>query len=84
MHWETLNEAIKVRADFAAGEVTPLLFRRGGRAIRIVAINSRWAERCGRQQRHYFSVTAESGDIYQLRFDSDRVTWKVEAVMYPG
>jgi hypothetical protein len=84
MHWETLDEAIKVRADFAAGEVTPLLFRRAGCAIRIVAINSRWAQRRGRRQRHYFSVTAESGDIYQLRFDPDRATWKAEAVMHPG
>jgi hypothetical protein len=84
MHCETLDEAIRVRADFRGGEVTPLVFRRGATALRIVRVNSRWVDRQGRRCLHYFSVTAGSGDIYQLRFDTGDLTWRAESVMYEG
>ncbi len=42
MHWERLDESIKVRADFRAGEITPLLLKRGQSALRVVSVNSRW------------------------------------------
>lgn len=84
MHWERLDEPIKVRADFRAGEVTPLLFRRGQRALRIVSVNSRWMDREGKRCVHYFSVSADSGDVYQLRFDTGDLTWRAEAIMYEG
>jgi len=84
MHWERLDEPIKVRADFRGGEITPLLFRRGAQALRIVSVNSRWMDREGKRSMHYFSVTAESGDVYQLRFDTGDLTWRAEAIMYEG
>jgi len=84
MRWETLDEPIKVRADFQGGEVTPLRFRRGPQALRIVRVNTRWIDRQGRRARHYFSITADSGDVYQLCFDAGDLTWRAECVMYEG
>ncbi len=84
MQWETLDEPIKVRADFQGGEVTPLLFRRGANQVRVVRVNTRWMDREGRRALHYFSVTAESGDIYQLCLDAGDLTWRAQCVMYEG
>ena len=84
MRWETLDEPVAVRADFHGGEITPQVFRRGPQRVRIVRVNTRWVDREGRRARHYFSVTVESGDVYQLRFDAGDLTWKVECVMYEG
>ncbi|MCK4305815.1 MAG: hypothetical protein KAY24_16375 [Candidatus Eisenbacteria sp.] len=84
MHSERLDEPIKVRADFRGGEITPLLFKRGRSRVRVMRVNSRWLDREGRRQLCYFSVTADSGDIYQLRFDTGDLTWRVESVMYEG
>jgi hypothetical protein len=84
MQWETLGEPITVRADFRGGEITPLIFRRGQQRIRVVRVNTRWMDREGRRALHYFSVTAESGDVYQLCFDAGDLLWKAECVMYEG
>lgn len=84
MRWETLAEPIKVRADFQGGEATPLVFKRGGRAIRVVRTHTRWVDREGRRALHYFSVTAETGDVYQLCFDAGDLPWRAECVMYEG
>ncbi len=84
MHWERLDEPVKVRADFSGGEIVPLLFKRGGRPLRVTQVNSRWMDREGRRCLCYFSVTAESGDVYQLRFDTGDLTWRAESVMYEG
>lgn len=84
MKWETLDEPIKVRADFRGGEATPVLFKRGRNRIRIVRVNTRWIDREGRRCLHYFSVTDDSGDVYQLRFDAGDLTWRAECVMYEG
>ena len=58
---ETLDEAIKVRADFRGGEVTPLLFKRGGRdgqTLRVKKVCARWEDTEREARRYYFSVEA--------------------------
>ncbi len=84
MHWEKLNEPVKVRADFLGGEITPLRFKRGPAHLRVVRVNSRWKDREGKRCLCYFSVTTDSGDIYQLRFDTGDLAWRVDSVMYEG
>ena len=84
MRWERLDEPIKVRADFSGGEITPVLFRRGQSRLKVCGVNSRWMDREGRRQLCYFSVTVDSGDVYQLRFDTGDLTWRAESVMYEG
>jgi len=73
-----------MRADFLVGEVTPLIFKRVQQRIRLTRVNTRRMDREGRRALHYFSVTAESGDVYQLCFDAGDLTWKAECVMYEG
>ena len=73
-----------MRADFRGGEILPLLFKRGQCRLRVVRVNSRWTDRDGRRCYRYFSVMADSGDIYQLRFDTGDLTWLAESIMYDG
>jgi hypothetical protein len=47
-------------------------------------VNTRWQDARGRHRLCYFSVTAESGDVYQLCFDTGDLTWKLEYVMFEG
>ncbi len=87
MPWERLDEPVKVRADFQGGSITPVLFRRGDARLAVRTVNSRWQEARStdggnRARLCYFSVTADSGDVYQLCFDSGDLTWRLEFVMF--
>ncbi|HYM82360.1 MAG TPA: hypothetical protein VEY91_13230 [Candidatus Limnocylindria bacterium] len=84
MRLERLDEAIAVRADFQGGVVTPLAFRRHGREHRITRINARWLDRSGRHPHFYFSVTVESGDVYQLRLQGADLVWHADSVSLEG
>jgi len=84
MRQEAIDQAIAVRADFQGGIVTPLAFRRGGREQRVVHVNTRWVDRAGRHPRFYFSVTVESGDVYQLQLSGADLVWWLESVVLEG
>lgn len=84
MRWESIDEAVKVRADFQGGLITPLAFRRGVEVRKIRDVNTRWQDARGRHRLCYFSVTADSGDVYQLCFDTGDLTWRLEYVMFEG
>lgn len=84
MRWEPIDEAVKVRADFLGGMITPLVFRRGSEVKKVRAVNTRWQDARGRHRLCYFSVTADSGDVYQLCFDTGDLTWRLEYVMFEG
>ena len=47
-------------------------------------MNTRWHDARGRNRLCYFSVTADSGDVYQLCFDTGDLTWRLEFVMFEG
>jgi hypothetical protein len=84
MRQEALDEAVSVRADFQGGSVTPLAFRRRGREHRIARINARWTDRVPRHPHFYFSVTDESGDVYQLQLQSGDLVWWLDSVVVEG
>ena len=84
MRHESIDEAVPVRADFRGGVVTPLAFRHGGREQRIVHVNARWVDRAGRHPRFHFSVTVESGDVYQLQLQGADLMWWLDSVTLEG
>ena len=81
---ERLDEPVKVRADFQAGAIHPLFFRRGAVEHRVVRVNARWEDREGREKIYFFSVSVASGDVYQLRFHAGDLLWFVDSVMMEG
>ena len=84
MRNEPIDEAVVVRADFRGGVVSPLAFRLRGREHRVARVNTRWVDRAGRHPRFYFSVTAESGDVYQLQLHAGDLLWRVDSVVLEG
>ena len=77
---ETLNEPVKVRADFNGGIITPLAFKRNGQALRIHKVNARWEERQGHVKRYFFSVEAQ-GNVYELHLDTRTMATKCDQSM---
>lgn len=84
MRSEALDEAVSVRADFHGGTVTPVAFRRRGREHRVARVNARWIDRAGKHPRFYFSVTDESGDVYQLQLQGGDLLWWLDTVTLDG
>lgn len=76
---EMLNEAVKVRADFKGGTITPLAFKRNGKTFRVQRVNARWEEREGQYVRYCFSVEAE-GNVFELHLDSRNMSWRLDRV----
>lgn len=84
MRHELIDEAVTVRADFTGGVVTPLAFTRRGREHVVVRVNARWTDRVPRHPHFYFSVTADSGDVYQLQLQSGDLLWWLDSVELDG
>ena len=78
---ERLDEKIKVRADFGGGTIKPLVFMRRGQIHKVVKVNCYWMDREGNAKIHYFSVTSDTGDVYQLHLSSDDMVWHLDLVM---
>jgi hypothetical protein len=84
MRTETLDEAVAVRAEFQGGVVTPVAFTRRGREHRIKRVNARWVDRVPRHPHFCFSVTVESGDVYQLQLHAGEMVWWLDSVAVEG
>ena len=84
MRLERIDRAATVRADFRGGVVTPVAFRLAGREQRVARVNARWIDRAGRHPSFYFSVTVESGDVYQLQLQAADMVWRVDSVSLEG
>jgi hypothetical protein len=78
---ERLDEKIKVRADFGGGSIKPLVFMRRGQIHKVVKVNCYWMDHEGNAKIHYFSVTSDTGDVYQMHFNSDDMVWHLDLVM---
>lgn len=83
MQIERLHEPVKVRADFEGGAIHPLIVGRGDRSFRVTALCASWIDRSGRYPRHGFSVRVDSGDVLQLSFETQDLTWTIESVCMP-
>ena len=80
MRHEALDEAVPCAPTSRAASVTPVAFRRRGREHRVVRVNARWIDRAGTHPRFYFSVTDESGDVYQLQLQGGDLLWWLDSV----
>jgi hypothetical protein len=84
IHIERIDEAVAVRADFQGGVVSPVAFRRQRREHRVARVNARWVERTGRHASFFFSITDDSGDVYQLQLQSADMVWWLDSVSLEG
>ena len=66
---------------YEGGRVDPVEFRWGAREFRVKSVNARWVDRSTRPVRWFFSVTAESGEVFQLSYREGEPVWYVDRVL---
>ncbi len=82
MHEEKIGEKLgKVVVRYEGGRVEPLQFRWGTRDFRVQFLNAHWTDRATRPIRFFFSVTADSGDVFLLSHREGDPVWYVESVI---
>ena len=82
MHEESIDEPLsKVYALFAGGKIQPVALLWGTRRYRVERINSTWVDRSPRRPRHGFSLTVDSGEIFQVSYEEGNPVWKLEHVL---
>lgn len=81
MHEEQINEPLqKVYVLFEEGKICPRALLWGTRRYKVVEINSRWVDRSLGLPKHGFSLTVDSGEIFQVLYEGN-ATWKLEYIL---
>ena len=82
MHEEPIGEPLrKVYVLFSGGKMEPMVLLWGERRYRVDRINSSWVDRSLRPPRHGFSLTVDSGDIFQVSYEEGNPIWKLEYIL---
>lgn len=73
-----VGETISVIASFGHPyRVRPVRFNWSGRLFEIKEITYTWKTKEGKKNMYHFSVT-DGGSLYELTFDADSLTWRLE------
>ena len=81
MHEEQISESLqKVYVLFEKGKIRPRVLLWGTRRYEVVQINSSWIDRSRKLPRHGFSLTVDSGEIFQVLYEGN-ATWKLEYIL---
>jgi hypothetical protein len=82
MHEVSIHEPLrKVYALFEEGKIRPVAIEWGHRKIKVARVNSSWIDRSLRPHRHSFSLTMESGEIFQISYEEGNPVWKLEYIL---
>ena len=81
MHEEQISESLqKVYVLFEKGKIRPRVLLWGTRRYKVVQINSSWIDRSRKLPRHGFSLTVDSGEIFQVLYEGN-AAWKLEYIL---
>ena len=84
MREEKIEEPLGyVLVHFEGGRIRPLRFRWGLREFHVSEQNTQWIDRDIRPIRYFFSVTVQSGEIFQLCFREGDPVWIVDSILIP-
>jgi hypothetical protein len=82
MHEESIDEPLrKVYALFDEGKIQPLALEWGKQNLKVTRINSNWIDRSLRPHRHGFSLTMETGEIFQVSYEEGNPVWRLEYIL---
>lgn len=76
--YETVNEKVKMMASFDKGTCLPVVFKWKGRNYKIAKVNLAYQERDGRSINYYYSVEADTGAVFKLRYNDEKLIWWLE------
>ena len=81
MHEEQIGEPLqKVYVLFEGGKIRPRALLWGTRRYKVVEINSSWIDRSLRLPQHGFSLTVDSGEIFQVLYEGN-AAWRLEYIL---
>lgn len=86
MRVERLDEPVRVRADFQAGDILPVYFQRGPLRYRVTKVHTRWVDREGVFPNIHFALEAASeadSGTYELHFSAKELSWYLDRVVLP-
>ncbi len=82
MREEVIDEPLgKVFVVFEQGKIRPLAFLWSNRRYKIERINSDWVDRSLQPRRYSFSLTADSGEIFQLSYEEGNPVWRLDSIL---
>ena len=71
----------KVYVLFEDGAIRPMALEWGKKKLKVSRVNSTWIDRSLRPHRHGFSLTMESGEIFQVSYEEGNPIWKLEYLL---
>lgn len=81
LHEETIREPVAaLLARFDGRGIEPLAFRWRRREYRVRRLNARWIDRSLSPAVHGFTVTVDTGDLYELSYQEGNPVWTLERV----
>ncbi len=82
---DKIEESIIVAAVFNKSPlIKPVWFIWRGRQYRILKVTYTWTDKEGQAKRYHFSVSDEAANIYELCYNSERLTWRLVALDAEG
>ncbi len=84
MRIETIDEFISVIGLFEEGRLKPIRFLWHGRAVPVKHLASHWTNREGKDLRHFYSVSDNGSDYYEISFHSRTMKWILNRVFLEG
>ena len=72
---QQVNETIDVLSVFREGRVQPVKFKWAGQTHTVRRIAYAWVTRKGAHPQHHFSLLTGGSDVYELVFDTFKMSW---------
>jgi hypothetical protein len=79
----SVNESVKVLALFCRGTMRPVRFSWRGVDYAVKQITFKWKDREGKAAVYHFAVS-DGSSVFQLGYQPESLTWKLEAVDLEG
>lgn len=71
---------IEVVALFRTGHIEPVIFKWNNGKYKIKTVTLAYQERDGASMNYYFSIVAENGNVFKLRYNDQKLTWWLEEI----
>ena len=81
LHEEPVHEPVgSLVARFDGRGISPLSFHWRRRDYRVRQLNARWIDRSLNPALHGFTVTVDSGDVFELSYQEGEALWRLERI----
>jgi hypothetical protein len=75
---EKIGKKIRVVADFNGGQVKPMIFKWQNRNYKVKSVAMSYQERDGASINYYYSVETDTGGVFKLRYNDQKLVWWLE------